>query len=75
MVELPSGVETEPHVHDNNDDLLYILSGKGAMWVEDQGDAILEPGSFLCIPKGLWHRPHTITETMLIYNIWSPTLR
>jgi mannose-6-phosphate isomerase-like protein (cupin superfamily) len=45
------------------------------MWIEDLGDVSLTPGSFLRIPCGVKHRPHTIAETLRIYNTWPPALR
>jgi mannose-6-phosphate isomerase-like protein (cupin superfamily) len=74
LVELPAGAAPEAHVHGHCDDLLYVLSGKGAVWVEDVGDVALEPGCFLRIRQGVRHRPHDIAETLLIYNTWSPAL-
>ena len=75
LVELPAGVEAEPHIHPESDDLLYILRGQGAMWVEGQGEIPLTPGCFLRIPSQLWHGPTRITETLLIHNTWLPRPR
>ena len=34
------------------DDILYPLQGKAAMWVEGVGDFTLEPGMIVRVPKG-----------------------
>jgi len=72
LVRIDAGVTPAKHIHKNSDDIVYVLQGRGAMWIEDIGDVILEPGAFVRIPKGLLHQPHSVTEDLVIYDVWSP---
>ena len=74
LVHLPVGSEVEKHLHENSDDIIYVLKGKAKMWIEGVGDVPLATGSFLRIPKGTWHQPHAIEEDFLAYDIWYPAL-
>jgi mannose-6-phosphate isomerase-like protein (cupin superfamily) len=42
------------HYHEGNDEIQYILSGTGTMWVGDTQRAI-KPGDLIVIPKGTNH--------------------
>ena len=42
------------HYHAGNDEIQYILSGTGTMWVGDTQRAI-KPGDLIVIPKGTAH--------------------
>jgi quercetin dioxygenase-like cupin family protein len=73
LVEIPASAEVAEHVHDHQDDILYVLRGSAMMWVESWGDLLLVPGSFLRIPKGTRHRPHGFSDDFRILNIWAGT--
>lgn len=68
------GTEAAPHVHEHSDDLLYVVHGRAKMGIEGRGDVPLAPGTFLRIPKGVWHQPHDIDEDFLAYDVWYPYL-
>lgn len=74
LVRLPVGSLPERHIHENSDDIIYVLEGRGSMWVDGQGDIPLQKGDFLRIPKGVEHQPRNIEQDLLLYNVWFPSL-
>lgn len=75
LVHLAKTTPAQAHCHEASDDILFVLRGNGQMWVEGSGDIALHAGVFLRIPKGCRHYPHSITEDVHLYNVWSPALR
>ncbi|MBL7225247.1 MAG: cupin domain-containing protein [Desulfobacteraceae bacterium] len=73
MVKVKKGTEVPAHVHEQ-DDIVYHLEGKGKMWIEDEGDFDVMPGSFMRIPAGVKHQPHDIEEDILAFDIFFPHL-
>ena len=74
LVHLPVGTEVEKHIHENSDDIIYVVKGKATLWIETVGDVPLKKGVFVRIPKGVLHQPHDIEEDMLIYDVFFPFL-
>lgn len=74
LVYLPVGTQVEKHAHDNSDDIVYVLRGKGKMWIEEVGDVPMVEGTFMRIPKGLLHQPHDIEEDLVAYDVFYPFL-
>lgn len=38
LVHLPVGTEMPKHIHENSDDIIYVLKGKAKMWIDGIGD-------------------------------------
>lgn len=74
LVRLPAGSQVEKHIHENSDDIIYVVKGKAKMWIDQIGDVPLVEGAFIRIPKGVLHQPHDIEEDMLIYDVFYPYL-
>ena len=74
LVHLLVGSKVEKHVHENSDDIIYVLKGKAKMWVDGIGDVPLVTGTFLRIPKGTMHQPHDVEEDLIAHDIWYPAL-
>jgi quercetin dioxygenase-like cupin family protein len=74
IVRCEIGSEIEEHVHENEYDIIYVLQGKAKMWIEDRGQFVLEPGVFVVVPEGLKHRTHSVTEELLIYDVFIPPM-
>ena len=74
LVHLPAGTEVEKHTHDNSDDIVYVVKGKGKMWIEEMGDVPMVPGTFIRIPKGVLHQPHDVEEDLVVYDVFYPFL-
>jgi len=53
LVSLPVGIEVERHIHENSDDIIYVIKGKAKMWIDQVGDVPMVEGSFIRIPKGV----------------------
>lgn len=52
LIEVPAGAEsTEMHVHHDEDEGVYVLSGRGTVTLDDETFAI-EPGTFVGFPAG-----------------------
>lgn len=74
IVRLPAGSQPERHVHENSDDMLYVLTGRGKLWVSGKGVSSLTPGTFVRVPKGVLHAPMDIEEDLILYNVWLPAI-
>ncbi|MGB8453046.1 MAG: cupin domain-containing protein [Anaerocolumna sp.] len=49
------------HIHENEDEMFYVLKGNLIIRFRDK-DVILNAGEFLIIPKGIEHTPVTKEE-------------
>jgi quercetin dioxygenase-like cupin family protein len=74
IVRCKVGAEIEEHVHPDEADVVYVLSGEATMWVEDRGSFKLEPSVFVVVPKGLRHRTYDVREELLIYDVFTPPM-
>ena len=72
LVRLPVGSQPQKHRHEYSDDILYVIRGSGKMWIDGVGDLPLATGTFLRIPKGIWHQPHDIEDELIIHDVWYP---
>lgn len=73
LVKIPRGKTVAEHIHKNSEDILYILSGKGKMWVEQLDEFELEKGVLVRVPRGRKHRIFDVEEDVLIYDVFSPS--
>jgi mannose-6-phosphate isomerase-like protein (cupin superfamily) len=74
LVNLPVGTKVERHIHENSDDIIYVVKGKAKMWIDGIGDVPMVPGVFVRIPKGVLHQPRDIEEDVLVYDVFHPFL-
>jgi quercetin dioxygenase-like cupin family protein len=74
MVRLPVGTKVERHIHENSDDIIYVVKGKAKMWIDGIGDVPMVEGAFIRIPKGVLHQPRDIEEDILVYDVFHPFL-
>jgi quercetin dioxygenase-like cupin family protein len=65
------GNEPPPHIHEWEDETLYILEGEVEVY---QGDAVLRlgPGDCLFTPKGTPHAWYILTSTVRILGMVAP---
>jgi len=54
VVTFPPRGDSIPHTHSVEEEVLYVVSGRGAL-VCDREPLALEPGSFVFIPPGVEH--------------------
>ena len=71
LVQIPPEAAVPEHIHAHEDDILYVLRGSARMWIEGRGEILLEAGTFLSIPAGTRHRPHSFEGGFLAFNIWA----
>lgn len=74
LVHSPKGSRIERHVHENSDDIIFVVKGKATIWIDGLGDLPMVPGSFFRIPKGVLHQPHDIEEDLVLYDVFYPYL-
>ncbi len=74
LVNVPAGKEVPEHIHEEQDDILYLLQGKAVMWVDGTGDFSLEPGVIVRVPKGKKHKIFDVTQDLLVYDVFCPAL-
>ena len=72
ITEVPKGVIVPFHVHEESDDILFILSGNASMEIEGIRSFQMEKGSCLRVPKAIRHQIHDVTEDLLIYDVFAP---
>jgi quercetin dioxygenase-like cupin family protein len=72
MVKIPAHVEVPEHIHDKSEDILFILSGRGTMWIDEIGGVTLQKGTVVRVPRNTKHRIFDVSEELLIYDVFSP---
>lgn len=53
------------HSHPNEDEAFFVLSGQIAIDFRD-GEVVLDAGEFLVVPKGVEHRPRSLTDRPVV---------
>ena len=62
VVLKPGAWSSQRHWHDDEDELLVMLSGE-AVLVEDEGRTVLRPGDICAWPKGVTNGHHLVNES------------
>ena len=62
VVLKPGAWSSQRHWHDDEDELLVMISGE-AVLVEDAGRTVIHPGDVCAWPKGVANAHHLINET------------
>ncbi|WP_094604607.1 hypothetical protein SPSIL_034900 [Sporomusa silvacetica DSM 10669] len=74
LVKVAPGMEVPEHIHPQQDDILFPLSGKAIMWIDSVGDFPLTPGVAVRVPKGVRHKIYDVREELLIHDVFFPAL-
>jgi quercetin dioxygenase-like cupin family protein len=72
MVKVPVGSEVPEHVHEGQEDILYITSGSATMWIEGMGDFQLREGILMRVPRNTKHKIVNVKEELIGYDVFSP---
>lgn len=70
LYALPAGARDPQQPH-GEDELYYVLSGRGAIQVGDE-DAPVEPGAIIFVAAGVVHRFHSIREDLTLLVFFAP---
>jgi uncharacterized RmlC-like cupin family protein len=62
---LPPGARAEPHLHEDHESAVYVLSGEAVMWHGERLEERMEirAGDFVHIPAGVPHLPANLSES------------
>lgn len=68
----PAGKHAPPHTHDNAEEVLYVLSGRGTVYVDGEPHAITA-GSFILVQQGQQHSLEADAQGDLkVFYVFSP---
>jgi len=71
LAEFPGGTLAAAHTHQTEEEIIYILSGTGAIIAGNQ-EVRLEPGLAVYIPPGLAHQIRADSESLRLVSLFSP---
>jgi len=72
LAEFPAGTLAGTHTHQTEEEIIYILSGEGAI-IAGEKETRLEPGVAVFIPPGLSHQIRADGEERLkLVTLFSP---
>jgi len=62
---LPPGARAEPHLHEEHESAVYVLSGEAVMWHGERLEERMEirAGDFVYIPPGVPHLPANASDS------------
>ena len=68
---LPANSQDTQNPH-NEDEVYYVVAGKGQFWVDGVGDMPAFSGDTLFVPAHVAHRFHTIEEELRLLVFFAP---
>jgi len=72
VADFPANAHAPAHVHENEEEIIYILTGKGEIYFDGKPEPV-EPGSCVFIPKKVVHSiNNTSNEVMKLNYVFSP---
>ena len=75
LIKVQEGGGNELHVHEESDDILYILSGRAKMEIQGVGSVQMKKGSCVRIPKNTPHRIYDVLEELIVFDVFAPPTR
>ncbi len=70
--KIPKGGGVPVHVHEESDDILYIIDGVAEMEIDGIGTFEMQKGGCLRVPKNTKHRIFNVTKDLILYDVWAP---
>jgi len=66
LVTIPPGGRAKPHLHENHESAVYVVSGEAGMWYGDglQQHMWMRAGDFAYIPANVPHLPYNPSDTV-----------
>jgi len=74
LVKIPVGDEIPIHIHEIQEDIIFILAGQARMWIEGVGEFPISKGSLIRVPKNTRHRIFDVQEEILNFDVFVPPL-
>jgi quercetin dioxygenase-like cupin family protein len=72
LADFPGGTLASAHTHDTQEEILYVLSGQGAI-ISGEEEIRFEPGVAVYVPPGIPHQIRVDGEdTLRVVTIFSP---
>ncbi len=68
---LPAGRGIPLHIHDGEDEVLYVVSGRG-VGVVGRVEREVVPGSLLYVPQGAWHGVRASEDVEILWVVSPP---
>lgn len=72
LIKVPAGVGVPEHVHEESEDILFIVAGQATMWIDGTGDVKLQEDTVIRVPRNTRHRIFDVSDELLIYDVFSP---
>ncbi len=70
----PGNAHAPSHVHEKEEEILYVLEGEGNMYFEGKPERI-KGGTFMFVPKGVEHSLEATTDKDLkVFYVFSPSV-
>ncbi len=70
--DLPPGAEVQVHLHEREDEIIFIRMGRGMATLGDR-EVPVGPGATIYVPQGVWHGlRNTGTDTLGMNAVYSP---
>jgi quercetin dioxygenase-like cupin family protein len=72
LADFPGGTLAASHTHKAEEEILYVISGRGAL-IAGEEEVLFEPGVAVLIPPGIPHRIRVDgEETLRVVTVFSP---
>jgi len=72
VADFPPRAHAPAHVHETEEEILYVLSGSGEMFFDGKSESV-KPGTCILVPKGVTHSiNNTSTQVMKVTYVFSP---
>jgi uncharacterized RmlC-like cupin family protein len=64
VITIPPGGRAKPHLHENHESSVYVISGKAGMWFGEglREHVWMNAGDFLYIPANTPHLPYNASD-------------
>lgn len=70
----PAGRHAPAHIHEKEEEILYVVSGRGGIYFNGAPEAV-EPGTFMLVPAGVEHSLEAAgDEDLKVFYVFSPPL-
>jgi quercetin dioxygenase-like cupin family protein len=72
LARIPSGQAAPWHLHEDHEEFVYVLEGRGEFWCQGAAAIRIGPGSVNIIPPGALHTHRALDEDLLFVWGYAP---